>query len=69
MKWIILLALVGFISLAGCQNDSRPEALPQPTQEEAHTSSTSQPKVETAIVKEELSLLVEAVILFFGKPP
>jgi hypothetical protein len=60
MKWIIVVALVGIVSLASCQNDSRPEAIPQSAQEEAQTSSTSVPEVESVIVKEDLSLLVEA---------
>ncbi len=60
MKWIIVVALVGFVSLASCQNDSRPEANPQPAQEEAQTISTSVPEVESVIVKEDLSPLVEA---------
>ena len=60
MKWIIVVALAGFFSLAGCQNESRSDTLPLPVQEEGLTSPTSVPKVEPAIVKEDLSPLVEA---------
>ena len=58
MKWIIVLALVSFF-LAGCQNDSRLEALPTPAPDEGSTRSTAVPEVESDIVTVDSSPPVE----------
>jgi len=59
MKWIVVLALVSFISLAGCQNDSRLEALPTPAPDEGSTRSTIVLEVEPDIVPVDSSSAVE----------
>jgi hypothetical protein len=60
MKWFILLAMISFFSLAGCQNDSRLEALPSLSPDEGSTRSTAVAEVEPDNVTVDSSPAVEA---------